>query len=170
MITHGIDKVICDRVVAVVALALVPGGRRGRRDGPTDLCTGAGVLGDAVVAPVARQVGDQAHVVLAAGFHTAGIPRARRGQSAASRPPGSPAQSVSQPHRVSGCHALTCGNVSAWHTNGPALSWPNVASPPMPPRVTVVVAPGSERRAVSGLEPEGRHAPFVPGASQRPDA
>ena len=29
----------------------------------------------------------------------------------------------------------------------------------MPPRVTVVVAPGSERRAVSGLEPEGRHAP-----------
>lgn len=45
-----------------------------------------------------------------------------------------------------------------------------VASPPMPPRVTVVVAPGSERRAVSGLEPEGRHAPFVPGASRRPDA
>jgi hypothetical protein len=75
-----------DRVVAVVALALVPGGRRGRRDGPTDLCTGAGVLGDAVVAPLARQVGDQAHVILAAGFHTAGIPRARRGQSAASRP------------------------------------------------------------------------------------
>src|SRR5690242_20646843 len=36
----------------------------------------------------------------------------------------------------------------------------------MPPRVTVVVAPGSERRAVSGLEPEGRHAPFVPGASR----
>ena len=33
-----------DRVVAVVAVALVPGGRRGRRDGPTDLCTGAGVL------------------------------------------------------------------------------------------------------------------------------
>ena len=59
---------------------------RGLRDGPTDLRTGAGVLGDAVVAPVARQVGDQAHVILAAGFHTAGIPRARRGQSAASRP------------------------------------------------------------------------------------
>jgi hypothetical protein len=39
-----------------------------------------------VVAPVARQVGDQADVILAAGFHTAGIPRARRSQSAASRP------------------------------------------------------------------------------------
>jgi hypothetical protein len=45
-----------DRVVAVVALALVPGGRRGRGDGPTDLCTGAGVLGDAVVAPVAGRL------------------------------------------------------------------------------------------------------------------
>ena len=60
-----------NRVAAVVALALVPGGRR---DVLTDLCTGAGVVADAVVAPVARQVGNQAHVVLAAGFHTAGIP------------------------------------------------------------------------------------------------
>jgi hypothetical protein len=38
----------------------------------------------------------------------------------------------------------------------------------MPPRVTVVVAPGSERRAVSGLEPEGRHAPFVPWCLSAP--
>ena len=77
-----------NRVAAVVALALVPGGRR---DVLTDLCTGAGVVADAVVAPVARQVGDQAHVILAAGFHTAGMPRARRGQSAASKPPSGPA-------------------------------------------------------------------------------
>lgn len=59
------------RIVAVVALALVTGGRR---DVLTDLCTGAGVVADAVVAPIARQVGDEAHVILAAGYHTAGIP------------------------------------------------------------------------------------------------
>ncbi len=74
-----------DRVVAVVAAARVPSARR---DGPADLCTGkgTGVGADAVVAPVARQVGDQAQVILFAGCHTAGIPCARRGQSAVSRP------------------------------------------------------------------------------------
>ena len=42
----------------------------------------------------------------------------------------------------------------------------------MPPRVTVVVAPGSERRAVSGLEPEGRHARsfLVPLGARTPDS
>jgi len=46
----------------------------------------SGVGANAVVAPVARQVGDQAQVILFAGCHTAGILCARRGQSAASRP------------------------------------------------------------------------------------
>jgi hypothetical protein len=84
---HGVrdaaDSVAgADRVLAVGAATRVPGGRR---DGLTDdLCTGTGVGADAVVAPIARQVGDQAHIILA-DCHTVGIPALGEVKSAASR-------------------------------------------------------------------------------------
>jgi len=98
-----------NRVAAVVALALVPGGRR---DVLTDLRTGTGVVADAVVAPVARQVGDQAHVILAAGFHTAGFPRSAR---SISREQTSVRPSLQMPYRDSQSsrhRPPACGNAA----------------------------------------------------------
>ncbi len=63
----GADPVAgADRAVAVAAATRVPGGHR---DAPTDLFTGTGVGAGAVAALVARQVGERAQVILAAGCH-----------------------------------------------------------------------------------------------------
>ena len=61
-----------DPTVAVGTGTLEPGGHCATpTDGP---CKGRGVGADAVVAPVARQVGDRAHIILAAGFHQGIMP------------------------------------------------------------------------------------------------
>lgn len=60
-----------DRVGAVGAATQVFGDRR---DALTDLFRGAGVGAGAVAARVARQVGERAPVILAAGCHTRIMP------------------------------------------------------------------------------------------------
>jgi hypothetical protein len=113
----------------------------------------------------ARRVGDTtAEPVTQKDLAPAGTPaRPGRGDRLAPRA-GCPRGDPPRPGRIPG---------RCWSAPGPIAPSDRGHGKDQPhteanPGVTVVVAPGSGRRAVSGLEPEGRHAPFVPGASGLP--